>query len=104
MGKLLVGIIGLVAGLVVGTVFGGSIIGGAATGLGIATGASAGICSTMQAAQEEGLLTAEQVDQVLTRAVEDLGGTAATADGAALVGSAADCDAVMQKLDAASNG
>lgn len=102
MSKLIVGIIGLVVGLVGGTVFGGSLIGGAATGIGIATGASAGICTTMQAAQEEGLLTAEQVDQVLTRAAEDLGGTAAAGSDGTLVGSAEQCEEIMQKLKDAS--
>lgn len=72
MGKLLIGIVGLVIGIVAGTFFGRAMIGGAATGVGIATGMSAGVCSTVIAAQEEGLLTTEQVDQVLTRAAADL--------------------------------
>ncbi|MGG7644799.1 hypothetical protein ACQ5SP_08355 [Rhodovulum sp. YNF3179] len=98
MGKLVIGLLGLVVGLVGGAIFGGALIGGAATGVGIATGLSAGICSTVQAAQEEGLLTAEQVDQVLLRAAQDMGGSEVVADGSEMVGSAAECDAVMQRL------
>jgi hypothetical protein len=76
MGKTLIGLLGLVVGLIGGAVVGGSLLGGAATGVGIATGLSAGICSTVTAATEEGLLTEEQVAQVLTRAATDLGGMA----------------------------
>lgn len=100
MGNLLIGVLGLVVGLVLGAVLGGSMIGGTAAGFGVATGLSAGICSTVQAAQEEGLLTAEQVDTVLTRAAADLGATEVVQDGG-LVGSAAQCDQVMQRLSEA---
>ena len=98
MGKFLIGVIGLVVGLIGGAVIGGSLLGGAATGVGIATGLSAGICSTMTAATEEGLLTEEQVAQVLARAASDLGAVAEAGD---LVGSVADCERVMQELTAA---
>jgi hypothetical protein len=98
MGKTLIGLLGLVVGLIGGAVVGGSLLGGAATGVGIATGLSAGICSTVTAATEEGLLTEEQVAQVLTRAATDLGGMAEAGE---LVGSTADCERVMQELMAA---
>jgi hypothetical protein len=98
MGKALIGLLGLVLGLIGGAVVGGSLLGGAATGVGIATGLSAGICSTVTAATEEGLLTEEQVAQVLTRAAADLGGMAEAGE---LVGSTADCERVMQELMAA---
>lgn len=95
MGKVGTLIIGLIVGLIGGTMFGGALIGGAATGLGAATGISAGICSTVRAAEEEGLLTPEQVDQVLTRAAADMSDMAST-DG--IVGGAADCEMFMQKF------
>jgi hypothetical protein len=98
MGKTLIGLLGLVVGLIGGAVVGGSLLGGAATGVCIATGLSAGICSTVTAATEEGLLTEEQVAQVLTRAATDLGGMAEAGE---LVGSTADCERVMQELMAA---
>lgn len=77
---------------------GGSLIGGAATGAGIATGMSAGICSTVQAAQEEGLLTAEQVDQVLTRAAADLSDLSGDGDTGKIIGVSADCENILKQL------
>lgn len=95
MGKFLIGFLGLIAGLVVGAVLGGSLIGGAATGVGIATGLSAGICSTVMAASAEDLLGDEQIDQLLTRATTELGGTVESGQ---LVGSVAQCAEVMENL------
>ena len=99
MGKIVIGL----AGLVVGALLGVFLIGGAAAGLGVATGLGAGICSTVQAAVEEGLLTPEQVDQVLNRAASDL---AAMSDEVSsqseIVGSSSDCDDVMARLAEAS--
>ena len=103
MGKALIGIAGLVIGLVIGGIFGGSILGGAAAGIGIATGMSAGVCSTVIAAQEEGLLTPEQVDQVLTRAAEDIAEMSGETSPEAIVGSASECEGVMERIRSAAN-
>lgn len=101
MGKFGFGLIGLVIGLAAG-VFGAITLGGGAmTGIGVGTGLSAGICSTVIAAQEEGLLSAEQVDRVLVRAANDLAAMANSAGGEALVGSAAACEDVMERIRAA---
>lgn len=96
MGRILFGLVGLVIGLI-----GGAILGGTATGIGIATGMSAGICSTVGEAVEEGLLTEEQVEQVLARPATDLGGTIEEGQ---LVGSVGQCEEVMQTLRAAAAG
>lgn len=101
MGRFLFGIIGLVLGLVGGTFFGGAILGGSAAGIGIATGMTAGVCSTVLAATEEGLLTEEQVEQVMARAATDLGGTMETTPEAITV---AQCDTFMQDLMSGSDG
>ena len=98
MGRILIGIVGLVIGLIGGTVFGGSLIGGTAAGIGIATGASAGICMTVQAAEEEGLLTPDEIDQVLTRAASDAAALAGNEAPREIVGSANDCTAVLQRI------
>jgi hypothetical protein len=98
MGRILIGIAGLVVGLVIGGILGASVMTGTAAGIGVATGLSAGICSTVTAANEEGLLTEEQIDQLLTRAATDLGGTVAEEQ---LVGSVAQCEEVMANLRAA---
>lgn len=98
MGRILIGVVGLVIGLIGGTIFGGSLIGGTAAGIGIATGASAGICMTVQAAGEEGLLTPEEVDQVLTRAAADAAAMAGSDGPGEIVGSTDDCAEVLQRL------
>lgn len=96
MKTALVGTICLVLGLVIGTLVGGPMMLGRVAGVGVATGLGAGICSTVAAAQAEGVMTAEQVDQVLTRATTDLGGT--IPEDQPIVGSAAQCDEVLAKL------
>jgi hypothetical protein len=101
MGKLLMGLGGLIVGAIGGALFGGALIDGSAAGVGIATGLSAGICSTVTAAQEEGLLTAVQVEQVLNRAAADVAAAAGTASSESMVGSAEECATVMSNLKAA---
>lgn len=98
MGKAVVGIIGLVIGLAVGGYGGLTLGGGAMMGVGVATGLSAGLCATVQAAQEEGIMKAEQVDQVLKRAAADLGGVTNLPEGEKMVGGAAECQAVLTRL------
>ncbi|WP_108263619.1 hypothetical protein [Mangrovicoccus ximenensis] len=98
MGKLLFAIGGLIVGLLAGAAVVGPMVIGTAAGVGIATGLSAGVCSTVIAAQDEGLLDAAQVDQVLSRAVANMAGGAAPVETGELVGSAAQCDEVMRKL------
>lgn len=97
MGKALILLVGVVVGLIGGVMFGGALI-GSATGVGLATGMSAGICSVVQAAQEEGLLTADQVDQVITRAAANLSDISGTASAGDLTGMSADCENVLQQL------
>ena len=67
-------------------------------GAGAAAGLSVGICSTVQAAQEEGLMTAEQVDRVLSRAAQDLSGAGEVPPGHEVVGSAAACEKVLARV------
>ncbi|WP_170411485.1 hypothetical protein [Ruegeria arenilitoris] len=103
MGKL---ILGLVIGLIVGGI-GGEMLGiGTGAGAGIVTGLSAGVCGVANAAQQEGLLTKEEVDQVFNRAVSNLSELTPEAEGSgeAIVGAASECDDVLQKLrDAAAS-
>ncbi len=98
MSKVIVGGLALVVGLLIGTFFGGALTGGAAAGIGIATGLGAGICSTVHAAEEEGLLTPEQIDLVLNRAAADMAAMAGQAAPAPVVGSVSDCAGVLDKL------
>ncbi len=98
MAKILIGLVGLIVGAIGGAVFGGALIGGAATGIGIATGASAGICMTVTAAEEEGLLTSEEIDTVLSRAAADAAEFAGDDAPTDIVGARDDCAAVMERL------
>ena len=96
MSKILIPLLFLIIGLFAGSLVVAPLMPGAAAGIGIATGLSAGICSTVKAAMDEDLLTAEQVDQVLTRAASNVSG--ATGDAGEIVGSAAQCDEILAKL------
>jgi len=98
MSKVLIGLAGLIIGAMAGALFGGALIGGAATGVGIATGASAGICMTVQAAEEEGLLTPGEIDMVLSRAAADAAEFSGNEAPAQVVGARDDCASVMERL------
>jgi hypothetical protein len=99
--KILICIAGLVVGLVLGAVFGGALIGGSAAGIGVATGLSAGICQTVIAADEEGLLTSEEIDRVLTRAASDAAELSGTEPSEPVVGILDDCGQVMERMRSA---
>ncbi len=103
MGKL---IIGLVIGLIVGGIGGGVLGVGTGAGAGIATGLSAGVCGITRAAQQEGLLNEEQVDQVFNRAMNNLKELTPDAEegGEEIVGAASECEQFLQQLrDAAAS-
>lgn len=69
MGKF---ILGLLLGLVLGLAGGAFLLFGGVAGMAAATGLMTGACATVQAAQDEGLLTPDQVTQVFDRARENL--------------------------------
>lgn len=97
-GKAAIGIIGLLIGLVVGGFGALNLGGGAMMDMGDATGLSAGICATVEAAQKEGIMTPEQVNQVLKRAASELGGVTELPEGQEMIGGATECQAVMARL------
>ena len=101
MGKVIIAFLSLVVGAALGVFLVAPVMTGAAAGVGIATGLSAGICATVQAAQEEDLLTPEQVDQVLNRAPADKAELAGEEAPEKMVGAVRDCDAVMERLRSA---
>ncbi|MEM6496491.1 MAG: hypothetical protein AAF709_07185 [Pseudomonadota bacterium] len=106
MSKGLLATLTFIVGLLFGGIGGGMMGLGSGAGIGIATGLSAGVCGIANAAQQEGLLTEEQVDQVFNRAVSNLKELAPEAEegGGEIVGAASECDAVLQALrDAATS-
>lgn len=99
MSKILLSLAALVVGIVIGAVAALSLGGGAMMGVGVGTGLSSGICVTVEAAQQEGVMTPEQVDQVLARAARNAAG-GSLPEGTQIAGSAAQCEEVLAKLRA----
>jgi|GEM_PF-1638462 len=68
-------IIGIIVILLIGF-FGGQVLLGTGAGVGVATGlvvgSQAGICLAVQTAQDQGLLGAEQADQVIKKSVGEI--------------------------------
>jgi hypothetical protein len=58
----------------------------------------AGACLTVEAAKERGFITAEQVDEVLRAAVEQIASSAPDENAAALTGADAECAKVVSDL------
>jgi hypothetical protein len=98
MGKVAISIISLVVGVVIGGVGAMTIGAGLMAGIGVGTGLSAGICMTVEAAEDLGLMNDKQIDQVLIKAVENISGTTEIPEDEKIVGSAAQCQEVMAKL------
>jgi hypothetical protein len=102
LGKLILGlIIGLAVGGIGATLLGSRLAGGA-MGVGVATGLSAGICTVVEAAEQTGLLTPEQIEQILTRAAENVQSLSGETvpQGADLAGSVEECRGFMERLRA----
>jgi hypothetical protein len=96
MGKVIIGLVlGLVIGAVGALVFGG----GAMMGVGAGTGLVTGICSVVEAAQQSGLLTPDQINQVLAKAAENMSGHPLAA-GTEIADSGAQCEQVMKNVRA----
>ena len=68
MKGFLIFIVGTLVGALASFVLVSGLMTGVGAGVGIATGVKAGACMTVEAARDRGLLTAEQVDEVLSAA------------------------------------
>ena len=73
---------------------------GMGAGAGIVVGSQAGACLAMESAKDQGLLSAEQIDQVLAGAIGKIKGKAQVPPDAEFewVGSEADCAAMIAEL------
>ncbi len=100
---------GFVLGGIAAVMLAGPVATGVGAGIGIATGLQAGACLTVEAAKEKGLITAEQVGEVLQAAGRLIADTNVQADsGGPATGpeapkTDADCQAVVAKLKAAAS-
>lgn len=97
MKTFLIFILGAVIGGIATILLASGVLTGIGAGVGIATGLQAGACLTVEAAREQGLITSDQVDDVLLAAAkliasEEYTGTA-TASGSAL-----ECEKVVAQL------
>lgn len=72
MKSLLLVLLGIVIGAIGGFIGGGALGVGAGAGVGIATGLQAGACLTLEAAREDGLITAEQEPGLLAAAAQQI--------------------------------
>lgn len=103
MSKFLIAVIALILGVLIGGLGGMSFGTGIGAGVGIATGLSSGICVTVKAAQDKGLVTAEQVDEIMAQAAQNLGSEVELPEGEEVAGTAAQCDAFLAKLKEAAS-
>lgn len=104
MKGVLIFIAGAIVGFVVFAILGTGLLTGIGAGVGVATGLKAGACVTVEAARERGLITAEQVDQVLNAAVAKVAANAGATD-TKLVGSDAECRKIVDEwLELAQSG
>lgn len=72
MKSVLLVVLGILIGGVLGFFGGGAIGLGAGAGVGIATGLQAGACFTLEAARENGMITADQEPELLKAAAQQL--------------------------------
>jgi hypothetical protein len=92
--------------LLIGGAVGGFLGLGMGSLTGVVAGSQAGACLAVETAKDQGLLTAEQVDQVIAGAIGKIKETAAQSPDEDLqwVGGEADCAAMIAELEKAAQG
>jgi hypothetical protein len=90
-------LLGAITGGIACLVLASGYLTGIGAGVGIATGYQAGVCLAVEAARSEGLITAEQVDQVLNATGTQLTSEKFT-DPAPPPGEKPDCEKVLANL------
>lgn len=94
------GILIFLAGLVGGGALTFFVAVPGSVGLGVATGMMAGACVTVETAKDLGLITAEQVDQILTAAAEGIS-KQSLGEAGRLSGGDAECQTIVDDIKAA---
>jgi hypothetical protein len=100
MKGFLIFVLGAVIGAVAGVFVLAPIVLGVGAGVGIATGLKAGACLTIEGVKEAGLITDEQVDEVLQAAMAQISSEALPAGSADAEGGL-DCDQMIADMRAA---
>jgi hypothetical protein len=101
MKTFLIAIVFLIIGAAVGGFLAIGIGAGAGAGAGILVGSQAGACLAVESAKEKGLLTPEQVDEVLGSAIGKIKGKSEPPPDAKLqwVASDADCVKMISEME-----
>ncbi len=97
MKSFLLVVVGIVIGAVASLLLAPMAV-GVGAGVGILTGLKAGACLTVEAAKAEGLINAQQVDQILRAAGKQIASTGAADNEVGLTGSDAECAKVVADL------
>jgi hypothetical protein len=97
MKAFLVFVAGVAVGIAGSFLFAPALM-GAGAGAGIATGLKAGACLTVEAAKERGVMTPQQINEVLATAGKLIASSSGSADGPALSGGEAECAQVVAEL------
>ena len=101
-GFLLV-LLGFVLGGIVTFVTTSGLLTGVGAGVGIATGLQAGACLTVEAAKDKGFISADQVEEVLQAAFQQMATTEVDMKSDPSPMGDAECQAVLAKLNAATS-
>ncbi|MGB5427679.1 MAG: hypothetical protein WBN95_12925 [Gammaproteobacteria bacterium] len=97
MKSFLIFLVGAVVGGIACIILASGIFTGIGAGVGIATGLQAGACLTVEAARDQGLVTAEQVDDVLNAAVKLIASEYSSAESTSMGGDL-ECEKVVAQL------
>lgn len=100
MKTAIIAIVFLLIGAVAGGYLALGVGAGMGAGAGIIVGSQAGACLAVESAKEQGLLTADQIDQVLGGAIGKIKGSAQTPPEANVqwIGSEADCSTMIADM------
>jgi len=90
-------LVGAVVGGIAVFVLSSALLTGIGAGVGIATGLQAGACLTVEAAKDKGLITSEQVDEILIAAVEQFASDGVAGE-TAISGGDLECEKVVAEL------
>lgn len=100
MKNFLIFILGAIVGGVASFFLAGALFTGVGAGVGVATGLQAGACLALEAAKDKGLITAEQVDEVLMEAGQQIAEGELAGD-TEVEGGDLNCEQVVAQLKAA---
>lgn len=96
MKGLILFVFGGIVGAVLAIVFAGGALTGAGAGVGIVTGLKAGACLTVEAAKGKGLISEDQVDELLSAAAGLIAESGA--DDPQITGGSAACEEILRQM------